>query len=352
MSHQNDIIDYSNSLIVGNSRGFFEMKRKYILTILSILTIFFMVSLSGCGKKAELRFGAGNTGGMYYSYAENLERIMADKIPLRIRTTTGSAANLRLLQKGFIDITIVQNDNLHDITGSMGEKLNFSAVCGLYTEAIQIVVRADSDIHTIEDLVGKKVSVGEEDSGTGLNAKELLQIHGLSFEDLNAVHFSLKDAAASLKDGTIDAFFYTAGAPTQEILNLAKDTSVRLLSVSDEDIRRMKNLYPDCLECVIPAGTYNGQTEAVHTVGIRAILLVSNDLDDETVRLLTETVFQNAAELNTNVVTEGTYNASFAVESIEIPFHPGAAAYFKTQGIEVKITDDSGSSPVVGGQDE
>ena len=327
------------------------MNRKLKCTIIMILVL---VMLSGCGKNTELRFGAGNREGMYYAYAEKLDQLSGDALSLRIRSTTGSAANLRLLAKGFLDIAIVQNDNLYESIddASSNGSLSFSAVCSLYTEAVQIVVRSDSDIHTLEDLKNKIVSVGEEDSGTGQNAKELLLLHGMSFADMDVRYYSLTEAVSALRGGGIDAFFYTSGAPAQGLKNLAEDTSIRLLSLSDEDIQRMKNLYPDYVECVIPAGTYRGLNENVQTLGVRAVLLAANDLDEDTVRKLTETIFLHADELREGMVPEGTYSASYAVESITIPFHPGAASFWKDKGAIVQTNESRKKTPVVGGQDE
>ena len=324
------------------------MKNKLKFTVIIIL----LLSLTCCGRKTELHFGSGNQEGMYYAYAEQLSSLMNEDLTLRIRTTTGSAANIRLLQKGYLDAAIVQNDNLYETAEATEDTLSFSAVGGLYTESIQILVRSDSDIHSLEDLTGKTISVGDQDSGTELNARALLQLHGIPFEDLNVKYLSLSDAADELREGHIDALFYTAGAPTQGLSRLAKETSLRFLSISDEDARRMRNLYPDYVECVIPAGTYQGQTEDIHTLGVRAVLLVSNSLDDETVRKLTQYIFQNAETLRAGIVSEGSYTAAYAAESIRIPFHPGAAAYLKEQGIEVRTTTNPGSAPVIGGQDD
>ena len=319
------------------------------------LLIFIMAlvaSLSACGGKAELRFGAGDRGGMYYAYAEKLSQLAGDKLNFRIRTTTGSAANIRLLQKGYLDTAIVQNDNLYDIAEVTEEDLGFSAACGLYTEAIQVVVRADSDIRTLEDLMGKRVSVGEESSGTELNAGRLLSLYGIGYSEMDTRYLPLSDACTALREGSIDAFFYTAGAPTQGLSDLSKETPIRLIPVPEENVRRMKNLYPDYVECIIPAGTYGGQTEDVHTVGVRAILLVSNDLDNETVRQLMDIVFGNSDSLNAALLTESGFSAEEAARSIYIPFHPGAASYLKEKGVEVKPSENKGSSPVMGGQDE
>lgn len=161
--------------------------KKLLCTILSLTLL-----LTGCTiGNGNIRIGAAGIGGMYYTFANTLAGLCTKEdtgFELEVKKTAGSAANLRLLSSNYIELGIAQADLIdaaYQGTGVFtGKKYqNFKAVASLYPEACQIVVRKDSDIETIDDLQGKKVSVGEEESGSELNARQILEMSGLP-EDL------------------------------------------------------------------------------------------------------------------------------------------------------------------------
>ena len=177
-----------------------------------------IVLLTGCGGEksagSEIRFGTGGTGGMYYAYGTELAKeIQSDGkgVALDVKTTAGSAANLRLLREKFLDVAIVQSDTLSnavDGTGvfaGVGQGVGYAAVAGLYTEACQIVVPKNSPIMSVNDLVGKKVSIGEQESGVLQNAEQILMAHGLTFDMVEPSYLSFSDAVKAMESGQIDA---------------------------------------------------------------------------------------------------------------------------------------------------
>ena len=140
-----------------------------------------------------------------------IKRLM--DIHFETKTTAGSVANLRLISDGYIDLAIVQADLLSDAynaTGTFADKKyqkGYKAVASLYTEACQIVVPADSDIQSMDDLEGKKVCIGEEESGTEQNALQILNAYGLNERLVDTVNLNYTDAAKKLKSGDIDCIF-------------------------------------------------------------------------------------------------------------------------------------------------
>ena len=221
---------------------------------------------------------------------------------------------------------------------------SFSAVAALYEEAVQVVVRADSGITTLEELQGCTLSVGEEESGTEQNAGQVLAACGLNNRLVHTVNLNYTDAAARLADGTIDAMFVTAGLHADALEQLAKTCAIRLLSVDGGVGARLLAAYPAYRACVIPAGTYAGQGEDVWTVSVQALLLASNALSDETVQRLTARYFDSvdavAAAVPVPLVTDPAVAAAQSV----IPYHTGAAAYYTAQGI-TPAGPEMGASP-------
>ncbi len=320
---------------------------------ISAIVLCVALLLTACkGGSSGLRLGTGDEGGTYYTYSTHMSELLKPDPDLQIKTTAGSVANLRLMKKDFLDLSIVQSDILARDSQEDAENVSYSAVAGLYTEALQIVVRQDSGIREVEDLKGRTVSLGEEESGVRKNAEEVLRMAGIKESDVEQRYLSFTDSAALFKEGKLDAFFVMAGVPTKAVENLAKDTKLRLISISEDAIRFLKNLNPEYTECTIPAGCYEGQDEAVRTVGVRAVLVVSNSMGSSEVKKLTEKILSCSGELNREILTDDVLTPEVAAKNVPIPFHPGAAEYLKEQGVEVQVASVKTASGVFGGQDE
>lgn len=282
--------------------------------------------LGACdSEKQNIRFGSGNKGGLYDQFAATFTaKFNSEHQDLQIlaKNTAGSAANIRLLEEGFIDLGIVQADVLQDYFMRSRMVSAIAAVAGLYTESIQIVVSADSDIQSVADLTGKKVSIGEEESGVLRNAEIILEAYGIAPEKIDAKHLSFKNAANALKAGEIDAFFCTAGIPTPSISELAASKSIRILPLGQSDMTRIMNLHPELTASEIPAGTYPGQDSTIQTLGAKAVLVASLLLDSAAVAKITADVFAVGTQQTTG---------------IPAAFHPGAAAFYKAKNLNVNV---------------
>ena len=227
--------------------------RKIKNTIIFIVTVAILTMFCSCCKRSEIKLGSGNEGGIYYKFADTLSDI--DENITNIRTA-GSQANMRLLKDGFINMGIVKRDVLSDavnVTGDFnGNKIyNVRAVAALYMESFQIIVPADSDIQTPADLKGKKVSVGEEDSGVAKNAEYILNSVSLDYNMIDVCNMNYQKSAEALKNGSIDAFFVVLGAPCDDITQLSEKMDIRILPLDDRTISFMTNLYDGYYDTVI-----------------------------------------------------------------------------------------------------
>ena len=336
------------------------MKALKFLLLLPIIAL-----LVGCGggeKSAgnnAIRLGTGGTGGMYYAYGTELAKLIkaeGNNRALDVKNTAGSAANLRLLREQFLDLAIVQSDTLSNavngrgIFAATGPGVGYAAVAGLYTEACQIITAKDSNINEIADLAGKKISVGERESGVLQNAEQILMAHGLTFEMMEINYMSFAEAAAALEKGQIDAFFITAGAPTASVADLATKKEIKLLSIAPDVQNNMMKLYKGYTRCTIPANTYAGQDEDVQTIGVKAVLVANTNLKDDEVSFLTEFVLKNAKNLPHNS-SNTDLNVQYAVEDIPATFHAGAAKFYDAQGVKVNIYNGKSGESVKASQD-
>ncbi|MDD6230588.1 MAG: TAXI family TRAP transporter solute-binding subunit [Lactimicrobium massiliense] len=298
--------------------------------------------LSGCSRKTSIRFGTAPEGGVYYSFGAELARLVTEQDPdyqISVRSTAGSAANLRLLSEGYIKAGIAQSDLINEMyydadSADTDNAKTYSAIASLYMEAVQIVVRSDSDIHTLFDLQGKKVSIGQEESGTERNAKELLDAAGLQEGDVTTLNYDYEDAMDHLLNKDIDAMFVTAGAPA-DIIEEHQD-EIRLLSLDEDMVNHILALAPGLEAVTIPSDTYGSQG-AIQTVGVRSVLVASNEASSDLIYLMTDTLFAKTEELQSSVSADLQLDPAEAVKGITIPFHEGALKWYEEHDIDTEV---------------
>ena len=136
-----------------------------------------------------------------------------------------------------------------------------------------------------------------------------------------------------MKDGKIDAFFCTAGAPTTAVMELSTTNDIVVLNVDGAEAEKLIADYPFYTTYTIPAGTYKGMDEDTTTVAVKATLIVSNDLPEDAVYNLTKALFDNKADIEAGHTKGSELDPEYAVEGVSVPFHPGAEKYFKEIGV-------------------
>lgn len=295
--------------------------------------------LAGCGARKTIRLGTAPKGGTYYAFGKQLQEIARNEhMEIDVRTTSGSMANLRLLSKGYIQAGISQSDQISLNYYSNSNPLQgYSSIASLYTEEIQIAVLADSDIKSVEDLEGKHVSIGQEESGTADNAKAVLRAYGMSGDNVRFHYMNYAEATSALLKKEISAMFITAGTPVSALSSLSEQTRIRLLPLNRKVMVRLQNTYPYYTETVIPKGTYAGVDQDVPTLGIRAILLASDQLPEETVYRLTAMLFSHSDEFRQSLGINTPLSSDSVLEGVTIPLHKGAARYYAEQGIDTEF---------------
>ena len=315
-------------------------------TALIMAFLFVLAALTACGQKGRLRIGTAGEGGNYNSLGKALSQTLQKdpyKINVEVKTTAGSAANIRLLSQDYLELAIAQSDVIDEMyAGTLDTQAmkGYSAIASLYPEPVQIVVRADSGIASVSDLAGKKVSVGEADSGTQKNAAQILQAYGLTSNMLTVQNMTYAEASKALGDGSIDAMFCTAGAPAQVITDLSGTTPVSLVPIEGQQSDLLTGAYGFYAKAVIPAGTYKGQDSDVTTLAVMSVLLASDKTPADKIYTITGALFKEKAALNAAVPVEFDLEEQKAVESVTIPFHVGAAQYYQECGITVQTSGE------------
>ena len=323
------------------------MKKKISLLLVVVLAMStFMLSACGGGEEGgtdsqTIRMATGGTSGTYYAFGGVVGTELANAVEgttFDVQSTGASLANIRLVAGGEVDMAIVQNDvmdyayngtNLFD-----GEAITgFSSMAACYAEVCQLVVAADSGINSVADLAGKNVSIGDAGSGVEFNARQILEAYGLTTDDIKVQNLGFGDSADAVKDGKIDAFFCTAGAPTTAIMELATTKGIKVIDITGAEAEKLIADYPFYTSYVIPAGTYSGQDADVTTVAVKATYIVSNDMSEDLVYSLTKALFESKDAITAGHAKGAELDTTYAVEGVSVPFHPGAQKYFEEIGV-------------------
>ena len=291
----------------------------------------------------QLSIATGGTGGVYYpiggGFAEMINNHI-DGAQATAEVTGASVENMGLIMRGDADLALVLADTAYQAytgTGDFdGRQIeNTRALASVYPNAVQLVTLAESDIQSIADLAGKRVSVGAPGSGTELNARALLEANGVNYEDFTPQRLNFNETADAIRDGDIDAGFWSVGPPTSSILNLAATRDIRLIGLSDEEIANAQEVEAVLAPYELAAGMYDGMDEAVQTIGIPNVLVVNADMDEELAYQLTQLLFENTDELIAVHPAANDTTIEFTMNSTPVPLHPGALRYFEEVGAEI-----------------
>ncbi|HLS54403.1 MAG TPA: TAXI family TRAP transporter solute-binding subunit, partial [Tissierellaceae bacterium] len=257
---------------------------------------------TGGGETVYVNIATGGTGGVYYPLGGALAKVYNDKldnISANSQSTGASVENIGLILDDEAQIAFIQNDITYyaaegiEMFEDKGKAEDLRGMAIWYPEVIQIVATKGSGIETVEDLKGKKVAVGAPGSGTEANARQILEAHGITYDDIQADYLSFDEASTNLQDGNVDAAFVTAGLPTAAIVELTTSTDVVIVPIESGVIADLSAEYPFYTEVVIEAGTYKDQAEDVTTTAVMAMLVVHKDMDEDLAYELTKAMFEN-----------------------------------------------------------
>lgn len=304
-------------------------------------------STTGPTESYSVEIYTGGTSGVYYplgsAYANILNQYSKDetgiKIEARAVTSGASVSNAQAIGEGRAQAAIMQNDvayyafhgtTLEAFQGKAVTKIR--GVAALYPETIQFVVKADSNIKTLEDLKGKKVAVGAAGSGTAVAAQQILEAAGV-WNDVDKVYLKFSEAAQQLKLGQIDAAVIVSGAPTPAIDQIAVQTPVRVLPIGEDILKKLKDKgYIFYVTQTLPKDTYKGMSEDTQTLAVKAILVVSADVPDDVVYAMTRLLFLHVDELRQVHAKAQYISFDTALDGMSIPLHPGAVKYYEEKG--------------------
>jgi TRAP transporter TAXI family solute receptor len=320
----------------------FRSKRAAIGLALAGLAL--AASLALAQAPAFLRIATGNAAGTY----DPVGRVIAQAIsaPPQLAVTTvasnGSVDNVSAIAGGAVESGFVQADIAFWAYSATGvfqgrprvEELR--SIANLYPESVHLVVRKALKVRSVADLKGKTVSLDEPGSGTLLNAKAVLAAFGVGEGDFLAQYLRPDQAAQKMKDGAVDAFFFTGGFPAAAISELASTGSgIDILPISGAPAEKLAREFPFFAVDEIPAGTYT-DVGAVKTVAVGAHWVTSSRVPADTVYSVTKALWSDKtrAALDSGHAKGRAIQQATALSGLGgVPLHAGAERFYKEAGL-------------------
>ena len=299
--------------------------------------------------QAEQRFitiGTGGVTGVYYPTGQNICRLFnRDQATHGMRcnaeSTGGSIFNLNSIDAGEMDFGVAQSDWQHhayhgtDRFADQGPNPELRSVFSLHPEPFTVLVRAESDIQGFEDIVGKRVNVGNPGSGQRGTVERLMQEYGWTMGDFTlASELPSREQGQALCDNRIDVILFTVGHPSAAIQEPIATCDARIIPVTGEVVDKLVEATPYYFHATIPAGMYPGQNEDVQTFGVGATLVTSTGTTESAVYHLTRAVFENFTTFRgMHPAFEVLTPEGMVSQGLSAPMHEGALRYYREAGM-------------------
>jgi uncharacterized protein len=286
----------------------------------------------------QLTIATGGTGGVYYPLGGGLAEVIRNNIEgydATVQETNASVDNMLLIGDGGADIAFTLGDTAADAVSGTGDDFSAGPVeaCALariYNNFTQLVTSADSGVASVEDLRGKRVSLGSPGSGTEVIGLRILEAAGIDPDaDIERQQLGVDETVAALRDGTIDAGFWSGGLPTGALVEYAT-TGDMVLVPHAEFTQDLVDAYGEYyVEDVIPADTYEGQAEDVAVIAVPNVLVVNPSMDEALQQELTRVLFDEQDALADVHPAANELDPEVAQDVAFMDICPGSQAYYE-----------------------
>ncbi len=331
-------------------------KRRLIKGLGAALVLSTAVGAATQAMAAEKRsyvLATASTGGTYYPVGVALATLTkiklepSHKISMSAINSAGSGENVKLLRENEAQFAILMGLyggwawNGEGRIANSGPQKHLRSVTMLWQNVEQFVVKSEyAQTGTITDMAalnGKKFSIGKKNSGTEGSGRTILNNLSINPEGFNLAYMGYGASADALQNGTIEGMNIPSGVPTSAITRAyaALGNDIQVLDVTDEQIKQANGPYKLWTRFVIPANTYPGQSKEIRTMAQPNFLAVRDDVSEQDVYLLTKTFYENLPFLNGIHKATKAMSLQKAIAGLPAPLHPGAARYYKEQGIEI-----------------
>ncbi len=285
--------------------------------------------------RTRVRFTSGTPGAGFYALGQALAREYGRVLPnldMEVRESDGAASNLEAIERGEADVGLSHADTTYlAFAGRLDDRREsfdrLRAIAMLQLAQVHVVVHANAAIRSVADLRGRRLSLGRPRWGSASTAALALNAFGVALPDVQLEAMRYDEAADRLSRGPLDALLVTGTYPLAAV-TAATAAGARILPLDGPAIDALRREYPFFRRTSIPGGTYPGQPNAVHTIGVPTMLVCRADLDETVVHDLTERLFEILPLLPPLQASLGQMDLQQA-PATPIPLHDGAARYYR-----------------------
>ncbi|MDR7438736.1 MAG: TAXI family TRAP transporter solute-binding subunit [Armatimonadota bacterium] len=321
------------------------MRRRWQVGMIVVLLMALGPAGAFAGPVERLTILGGPAAGVFNVFATGLATFLSRSVPgmeVTVAATGGSVENVRRVNGKEAELAVAFASDVHEgyygLEAFQGNpQRNIRAIGLLFIGVGHFVAYKDSGIRTVGDLAGKRVAVGSPGSGTFANAQRVLTELGL-WDRIQRVPLLGSAAAAALRDGRVDAFFFTAPYPDRATIEAAIAREVHLLDLYGPLSRtEFFRKYPYFIRYVIPSRGYHGLTDSVSTIGIPGLWFTHRDVSPALVRRLVAAAYSREGHAHMLQVHAASADMTTrrALLGVSIPLHPGAEAHYRSVGLEI-----------------
>ncbi len=295
-------------------------------------------------SKQRISVATGGMGGVYFVMGGGLANLLTKYagVEAAAEVTAASVDNCKLMGAKKSDLGFVMGDTGYDAFKGQGifkgRPLPVRTLAILYPGYVHLVTTAGSSIKKVSDMKGKRVSTGAPGSGTEVMALRVLEAGRINHEkDIKKDRLGASESAGALKDGKIDAFFFTGGVPTGSILDLAATPGMKMALIAHDDLlpAMVAKSGPIYYKAVIPKNVYSGIDQDVPVSAVGNVLMTYESLDEKLAYNVMKTIFDHLPELIAIHKEAGSINLKDAASEKGVPYHKGAQKFFKEKGFDV-----------------
>jgi len=265
---------------------------------------FVAFALSACGEaKPTFAIATGGPAGLYYPFGGGMASVWSKelaRVNVKAEVTGGSVTNVVQVARKESEIGIAMADVVTDAylgQGRFADPLPLRVLFTAYPNIVHILTLSDSGIATVDDMRGKRVSLGAAGSGTAIAAENVLTGLGVALDEVATINLSFAETTSALKDGTVDAGFVVGGLGIAAVTELAVTRDLHLVVLTDAEVARLATQFPAYSSYSIPGETYSGIADDVQALGIWSAVVVHEDLAASLAYELTCTIYKNREAL-------------------------------------------------------
>lgn len=325
----------------------------------AVTAAFIGLGCSGQGIAEDLRFFTIGTGGVSFTYypvggmiANAISKppgsrdcgqggsCGVDGLIASAVSTRGSVDNIAAIVSGLRNTGFAQSDLAYWAYTGTGAAAGqppateLRSIASLFEEHIHLVTLKSSEIETVADLRGKRVSLDERGSGTYVDANLILEAHGFAATDIVERNLKGGEATRALRNGTLDALFIVAGYPTRALVDLASVAEIKLIPIDGQNAAKLTDANTFFAASTIPTTAYAG-VEGVNTISVGAQWFTHVKEDDELIYQITKALWNKETRqlLDEGHASGKTITLETALDGLSVPLHAGAERFYKEIGL-------------------